>query len=298
MKIFPDISKLAAASEEDILLIWEGLGYYRRAINILKTAKIIKNGFNGLIPNDVNLLKSFPGIGNYTANAIASIAFNMDIPVIDGNIRRVISRVFNIDNQIGLPSTETQIKDFLFRLKPPNNVGDFNQALMDLGAMVCKSKNPDCQVCPLSKLCISYALNNQYERPVSKKKLKIPTYLYVCAVIKDSDKYLVVNRKGEMLLGGLWEFPNERLPGKDIEKEKFLSSICLNKYRIGIRIGRRLGIFKHTYTHFKQEMFVYHCELANQFEHEEKVKWTSLKDISNYPMGRISRKIIKTLGEN
>jgi len=298
MTTFPDISILASASEGEVLHLWEGLGYYQRAINILKTAKIVTKDYKSHFPNDIDFLKSLPGIGSYTAAAITSIAFNNPSPAIDGNIRRIICRVNDIKSQVDLPSTEKHIKEFLLANKPSANVGDFNQALMDLGAMICKPRKPDCSACPIKNLCISYSLNNQENRPVMKFSSRIPQYFYVCALIKHNDDYLIVKRSGEKFLGGLWEFPNERSRNSKDNQEEYLSKTCLEKYGIKIRVLSVYGVYKHVYTHFKQEMHVYNCELAEQdFIPDRNKIWTNLLKISDYPMGKISRNIAKSIGQ-
>ena len=296
MTTYKDISKLAAASEEDVLLNWEGLGYYRRAINLLRTARIVDEKYGGSLPGDIDLLKSLPGIGNYTASAIASIAFNKDTPTVDGNIRRIISRVFNIAEQIDLPSTEKLILEHLKEIKPTKNVGDFNQALMDLGATLCSPRNPECYLCPIQSLCLAEKLNNQSDRPVTKKKPTIPTYYFVCALIKKGNEYLIIKRTKEKLLGGLWEFPNAKLDDQETEPVGYLSRKCLEKYGLNIRVGKEIGNYRHTYTHFNQVMNAYLCEVIDQELNSEIIhNWVDINNFSNYPMGKIFKYITKAL---
>ena len=296
MEKFPNIYSLSNADERDVFLIWEGLGYYRRAKNLLKAARIIQADYCGEIPEDVNLLKSLPGIGTYTANAIASIAFRADTPAIDGNIRRIISRVLNLDIQADLPPATRKIKEYLNKVMPSGKVGDFNQALMDLGSAVCKPANPECSLCPLMNECISYSNGNQNDIPILKRRQEIPVLSFVCAVINSNENFIIVQRIEEKLLGGLWEFPNEKISIDGEDKIKILKRSILDNYEIDIRIVNMLGVFKHSYTHFKQIMFVYRCDIINQsIKLPPGMIWSSIQDINDYPMGKIFRDISKTL---
>ncbi|MFC2063868.1 A/G-specific adenine glycosylase [Chloroflexota bacterium] len=296
IKHYPNVKSLAEANERDILLIWEGLGYYQRVKNLIRTAVIIRDEFDGMIPVDTKKLITLPGIGPYTANAIASIAFNKDSPAVDGNIRRIISRVLNIGQQADLPPANKLILHYLNEVMPSGKVGDFNQALMDLGAMVCTPKNPDCLYCPISKDCIAFSIGNQNERPILKKKQKIPTELYVCAVINRNDKYLICHRKDKKRLGGLWEFPNGRISADEIESTSTITSVCMENYGLDIKVLDELGTYRHSYTHYKQIMDVFQCDIINQ---RRKVpagmKWSNIQEMSDYPMGKIFRDISKSL---
>src|ERR1051325_2007068 len=170
MRLFPDVHTLANASEQDVLNAWEGLGYYSRARNLHKAAKIVTEQYNGKIPRDLNELRKLPGIGRYTLGAIASIAFGMNVAALDGNIKRVYARIFDISIPVDSPTGEKILWQLADENLPHGQAGDYNQALMDLGATICVPKNPRCLICPVMKLCKARQNGTQNERPVMKPK--------------------------------------------------------------------------------------------------------------------------------
>ena len=211
MKLFPDIPSLANASERDILNAWEGLGYYSRARNLHKAAKIVASNFNGQLPRDLTALRTLPGIGRYTVGAIASISFKMDEPTLDGNLRRVFSRLYDVTEFADSPVGEKILWDVAARNLPKGKAGDYNQALMDLGATICLPKNPRCLLCPLMDMCKARENGTQELRPVLKAKQQVPQYSHAAAVIVERGRVLLNQRPADGLLGGMWEFPNARV---------------------------------------------------------------------------------------
>jgi A/G-specific adenine glycosylase len=213
MRIFPDVRALAGASEHAVLNVWEGLGYYSRARNLYKAAKIVTELHNGEIPRDLDELRKLPGIGRYTLGAIASIAFNMDVAALDGNIRRVYARLFDVHE----PADSSAGEKILWKLAgenlPQGQAGDYNQALMDLGAMICVPKNPRCLICPAMELCKARQAGTQEQRPVLKPKRAVPHYVHAAGVIIRRGRVLLAQRPSKGLLGGMWEFPNGRVNG-------------------------------------------------------------------------------------
>ncbi len=211
MDRFPVVEKLAAATEQEVLSQWEGLGYYSRARNLYKAAGMIVEKYGGRLPDDLVELRKLPGVGKYTVGAIASMAFGVDAPTLDANIRRVFSRVFNVVE----PADSAQGEKILWGLAekhlPKGRAGDYNQALMDLGAAICLPHNPDCQHCPLKNLCKARMLGIQELRPALKPKYKIPHFIVTAAVIKRNGKILLAKRPSRGLLGGMWEFPGGKV---------------------------------------------------------------------------------------
>ena len=183
MRLFPTIKKLAHASERDVLKAWEGLGYYSRARNLHKTAKIVVEKYNGELPRNVEELNSLPGIGRYTVGAIASMAFGMDEPTLDGNLRRVFARLFDVTELADSSAGEKILWRLAAKHLPKGQAGDYNQALMDLGAMICIPKNPHCLICPLMKICKARQAGTQELRPVLKSKKATPHYVNAAGVI-------------------------------------------------------------------------------------------------------------------
>jgi len=214
---FPTIFDLASAPQQAVLNLWEGLGYYSRARNLHKAAQKVVEEFDGQIPPDANSLNTLPGIGRYTAAAIASIAFGQDEAALDGNIRRVLSRVFNVEDVARSTSGEKRLWALAEENLPSGRAGDYNQAIMDLGATICLPKNPDCDRCPVSEICEAHALGVQDHRPVKKPKVEVPHVVVTAAVIQRHELVMIVQRPPDGLLGGMWEFPGgKQKSGEDL----------------------------------------------------------------------------------
>jgi A/G-specific adenine glycosylase len=301
MRLFPDIHSLAKASEHEVLNAWEGLGYYSRARNLHKAAKIVDEQYQGEIPRDLIQLRNLPGIGRYTLGAIASIAFDMDIAALDGNIKRVYARIFDIDEPVDSPTGEKILWRLADEHLPKGHAGDYNQALMDLGAMICVPKNPRCLICPVMELCKARENGMQDQRPVLKPKKEVPHYVHAAGVIIERKKVLLALRPSQGLLGGMWEFPNGRVAS---DPAKRLSKALKTEYGLRLRMKREdkirkiaaLGIIQHAYTHFKVTVHVFPCELISRPEGTN-LKWVPLKDLDNFPMGKIDRQIAKMIAK-
>jgi A/G-specific adenine glycosylase len=195
---FPTMEHLAAASQDDVLNAWEGLGYYRRAHNLQQAVRLVVDQHAGRLPTTSGELRRLPGIGPYTAAAIAAIAFGRDEIAVDGNLRRVIARLFDLDAPLGSAEAEQAIAGAAARLLPPGRAGDFNQALMDLGALICTPANPECPSCPLQAECLARQRGTQHQRPVRPTKGVLPTVERITAVILRNGRYLVCgNSRGE-----------------------------------------------------------------------------------------------------
>ncbi|MEP6896417.1 MAG: A/G-specific adenine glycosylase, partial [Chloroflexota bacterium] len=221
LRLFPTVEALANASEHAVLNAWEGLGYYSRARNFHKAAKLVVEKYNSELPRDLDELRKLPGIGRYTVGALASIVFGMDEPALDGNLKRVYARLFDVSDPIDSPAGEKILWKLAKDNLPKGRAADFNQALMDLGAMICVPKNPRCLICPVMKDCQARANGTQNIRPVKKLKKAVPHYIHAAAVIVKRGKVLLGQRPSTGLLGGMWEFPNgrvERDPAKELTK--------------------------------------------------------------------------------
>jgi A/G-specific adenine glycosylase len=294
---FPDVSKLAQAPQKEVLNNWEGLGYYARARNLHRAAQVIVKEFGGKLPKETKTLEKLPGIGRYTAAAIASIAFGQDAAALDGNIRRVLSRIFNVE----LPARSTEGEQLLWQLAeeniPTGRAGDYNQAIMDLGALICTPKSPDCGRCPITNLCQARALGIQESIPVKKRKTPVPHHTVTAAVIFRKGQVLIAQRPANGLLGGLWEFPG----GKTEPKEDL--TVCLKReiceeLGVDIEVGDPFGVYQHAYTHFKITLHAFKCLLLNgtpaALEHNE-ILWTDPRELDQYPMGKVDRQIAERL---
>jgi A/G-specific adenine glycosylase len=298
MARFPTVRALAAASERDVLNAWEGLGYYGRARNLHKAAQKVMDEFGGELPRSVNELRSLPGVGRYTAGAIASIAFGLDEPALDGNLRRVYSRLFNVE----VPADSSEGERILWSLAakhlPKGQAGDYNQALMDLGAAVCLPKNPRCLLCPVREFCRAQALGVQEQRPVMKPKPEAPHIVHAAAVVvrrvgnPPREQVLLAKRPSKGLLGGMWEFPNGRVEG---DPRRGLAKALKTGCGLRVRAGEALGVIRHAYTHVRVTVHVFRAELIERSENRN-LRWVAMGALGNYPMGSIDRQIARKLG--
>ncbi|MHC1782890.1 MAG: A/G-specific adenine glycosylase [Anaerolineaceae bacterium] len=297
LELFPSIITLAQAGIQEILSAWEGLGYYSRARAMHKTAQILVNEHKGVIPDDPDTLKRLPGIGPYTAAAILSIAFHHDIPAIDGNIRRVYSRLFDLAAPLKSPESENLIKKAACENLPPGQAGDYNQALMDLGAGICLPTHPRCDLCPLSQSCLARERNVQEQRPVIIPKEAVPFYLVTAAVIQTDGNVLIARRPEKGLLGGMWEFP-----GGKVETGESLPNALVREIEeelgVQIAVGQPCGVFRHAYTHFRIELHAFSCGILSgdpQPLQASEVRWVDPAELSKFPMGKVDRLISRKL---
>jgi A/G-specific adenine glycosylase len=300
MERFPTIAALAEAEQQEVLAAWEGLGYYSRARNLQYAAQIVIKDYGGELPHITCELRKLPGIGRYSAGAIASIAFGLDEPALDGNIRRVMARVFNVSQPVSSPAGEQRLWKLVGENLPPGQAGAYNQALMELGALICIPRLPRCEVCPLVETCQAYALGVQAQRPVKQVKASIPHYTVTAGVISQQGQVLITQRPLEGLLGGMWEFPG----GKQSPGEELIS--CLKRdlneeLGVEVQIGNPLGVYRHAYTHFRVTLHAFCCQLAGrqapQALQVRDLRWVNPQELSGYPMGKIDRQIARHIVE-
>jgi A/G-specific adenine glycosylase len=300
MKRFPTVEKLARARQDTVLKLWEGLGYYSRGRNLHKAAKLIVSNYDGQLPDTVEGLQKIPGIGRYTAGAIASIAFKRPAPILDGNVIRVLCRLFCIDGNPKEDATKKQLWELADTLVHTRHPGDFNEAMMELGAMVCTPQNPQCPKCPLRNQCDAKKQGRQHELPVRQKQKALPHYTIVVGVVYKGDKILIDKRRQNALLGGLWEFPG----GKKKSGESFKAAVTREvneETGIEVTVGKRLCIVKHTYSHFKITLHAYLCEYESGTAKPlgcDAVKWIGLTYLNKYPFPAANLKIIKELRDH
>jgi len=294
MQHFPTLASLSAASQQEVLKVWEGLGYYSRARNLHASAQIVMRDFNGELPQEVLGLRLLPGIGEYTASAIASFAFGKDEYVLDGNVRRVLARVFDVDMPLGSKEAEVTFHSLAKENLPSGRAGDYNQSLMDLGAVICLPNAPRCASCPLKACCRSQLLGIQESRPVRKEKTKIPHYTVTAAVIRRDSKVLIACRKPEKLLGGLWEFPGGKIQDGEDLSSCLKREIC-EELAATVSVGKSLGTYRHAFTHFRITLHAFECSLATEDEPENlehsALAWVHPEQLINYPMGKVDRQI-------
>jgi len=297
MKRFPTVEKLAHAKQDTVLKHWEGLGYYSRGRNLHKAAKLIVSDCGGQLPDTVEELQEIPGIGRYTAGAVASIAFNKPAPILDGNVIRVLCRLFCIDTNPKDDTTKKQLWQLAETLVHTKHPGDFNEAMMELGAMVCTPQNPSCPICPLRNYCQANKTGRQNELPFKQKQAPLPHYTIVVGIVFKDGKILIDKRRQNALLGGLWEFPG----GKKKKNESFKAAVAREvkeETGININVGKKLCIVKHTYSHFKITLHAYLCEYKSGTAKPlgcDTVKWVSPNDLKKYAFPTANIRIIQVL---
>jgi A/G-specific adenine glycosylase len=298
MTRFPTIESLAAADQQDVLNAWEGLGYYTRARNLHKAAQLLVREYNSHLPTTLNALRKIPGIGPYTAGALASLAFGLDEPVVDGNVRRVLARLFHLTEPSDTPAGTRRLWELAAAHLPPGRAADYNQALMELGALVCTPRNPNCAECPVQTSCTAYSIGDQEQLPVLKPKAPIPHYTVAAAVIHQNGHIFLGQRPQDGLLGGLWEFPGGKLePGEDLPA--CLKREIREELDVDIEVGEPFGIYTHTFTHFRVTLHAFSCTLAGESEPRPlgvtALAWVPPDRLPDYPMGKIDRQIAKRL---
>jgi A/G-specific adenine glycosylase len=297
MARFPDIHTLAAASQEEVLALWEGLGYYSRARHLHRAAQVLVAEHGGRLPETAAELERLPGIGRYTAAAIATFAFGADAIALDGNLRRILSRLFDLPLDPRTPEGERRLLAQAAGLLPRGRASEFNQALMDLGATICTPRSPDCLRCPLAQACLARARRTQAQRPVRARRRPIPHRTVAAAVLRRNGDVLVGRRPEGSLLGGLWEFPG----GKQESGETLKA--CLRRElreELGVKVvvGEEIGAFENTYTHFRVTVHAFECRLASgeprALDHSE-IRWTPIARLGRLPMGKIDRAIARRI---
>ena len=255
---FPDVFSLAQAPEQEVLKCWEGLGYYSRARNLHKTAKIVADQYGGVFPASLDALRALPGIGDYTAAAVASIALDLPAPAMDGNLTRVLSRFHGVREDAGIPSVKRRLLELAREDMPSSRCGDFNQALMDLGATVCTPGTPDCESCPLCSLCDAHRAGDEEDLPV-KAAASPPREIMMAVVIVTCRGRVWMTRRKETLLNGLWVYHLTENAQSSADAEKAIKSLGLHA-----ALRKDLGHARHVFTHRVWNMTLYHFEAENE----------------------------------
>ncbi|MBF0523316.1 MAG: A/G-specific adenine glycosylase [Candidatus Omnitrophica bacterium] len=295
IKKFPTVQSVAKAPEQAILRLWQGLGYYSRVKNIKKTAELVCKTFEGKIPDEYEKLRKLPGFGPYTTGAVLSIAFEKRFPIVDANVRRVIMRILALKGYADTHK-DKNIYSFLDKVLPYNNLSDFNQGLMELGALICKSKNPQCILCPLKSGCKAYKQGTQEIIPQLKEKI-IHNVDAVIAIIAKKDKYLIQKRPAKGLLADLWEFPGGKVEKGENIREALDREIS-EELQTKIVNAEHFLNATHFYTQFRVKLHVFKCQTETCPEETPTRKWVTLKQIQQYPFPSGSVKIIEKLIKN
>ena len=288
---FPTVEALALAEPGEVIKAWENLGYYTRARNLQKAAREITDRFGGRIPADREEILRLPGIGRYTAGAILSIAFGRPVPAVDGNVRRVISRLCAMDEPADDKGVPERIEALVQAMIPKRNPGRFNQALMELGAVCCTPRNPSCTSCPLQTDCRARKQGLTDRLPVRRERKAIPHREVVAAILfNEKKRILIVQRPGRGLLGSLWKFPGGVLaPGEPLEDG--LKRIVRQELDIGIVVGPAIARVKHAYTHFRITLTAFACVLSGGAPSGPAWRWAGVREIGKLPFSKADRLI-------
>lgn len=296
LKSFPDIRSLAAAPLQKVLKAWQGLGYYARARNLQATAKAFVKKDGGRIPDDYATLRAFPGFGPYTTAAVLSLAYGKPYPVLDANVRRVMMRLLGLPGQADGrhdKAIAARLEEWIAR----KAAGDFNQAMMELGALVCRSHSPLCPNCPVRSFCVAFSRGEQEVIP-RPKKVSYRKIEAAIGIIEDGGRVLVRRRPETGLLAGLWEFPGGKMrPGEG--RTRALAREIREETGAEISAPCFFMTVDHAYTQFRVKLHAFRCGLktGSQPKVGPRLKWVRIKDLRKYPFPSGSAKIINGLEE-
>ena len=297
IKKFPNVKRLAQADLQSVLKSWEGLGYYARARNLHRAARCVIQQHRGKIPDTWQAFHSLPGVGDYIAAAVLSIAFDQPYAVVDGNVKRVLARLLKISAAVNQPGSYSQFKSAADKLLDVKRPGSFNQAMMELGALICKPRKPLCENCPLNQRCQAYQTQQVIHFPKRQKRSATPQYHIAVGVVFKHNRVLITQRRREGLLGGLWEFP-----GGKIRDGESAAAACIREIQeevnLRVKIDRHLTQVKHAYTHFKIVMEVYCCKYVSgrvYLRGPQAFRWIRLAEYKHFPFPRANHKFIPLL---
>ncbi len=293
---FPTLEALAEAPLEQVIDLWAGLGYYSRARNLHAAARLVVEQFDGCFPEEPERLQQLPGVGRSTAGAIAALAFDRPAPILDGNVRRVLCRLFALQEPPRSTKAEKQLWHWAEVLTPADDVHNYTQAIMDLGATVCLPRQPLCDQCPFVALCQAHELGLEQELPLKQPGKKIPTRFEIALLIAHNDRYLARRRLAEGFLGGLWEFPSISLAAGEDPGEKL--SLLLTDFGLS-GPGTALGSIEHVYSHFRLQSDIYHFQIDDlSVVAEGGNSWFPLDELKNMAFHGAHKKVLGKLPNN
>ena len=297
LRLFPDIRSLARAPEDRVLKAWEGLGYYARARNLRRAAATIDVDHEGRLPDDVSALRALPGFGPYTAAAVASIAFGRTAAVVDGNVARVLTRLLDERRDVASTVVKARVQATADRLIDPERPGDWNQAIMDLGATVCGPREPKCPRCPWSDACAAREAGTASELPTKARKRKGPHHEIAAALVWRAGSILIGRRPTDGLLGGLWEFPGgKRETGESLEEA--CAREVVEETGLRVEVVSPFQRVDHAFTHFSITLHVFHCRVIGgrlRARGVEDLRFVVPEDLESYAFPRANRRVLDLL---
>jgi A/G-specific adenine glycosylase len=296
---FPTLESLAAASMEEVLKVWEGLGYYARARHLHAAARQVIDQHEGRLPDTFDALQALPGIGPYTAGAIASLAFERPVVALDGNARRVLARLFAVEGNPRRSSTQRRLKELAQALLPPDRPGPFNEALVELGATVCRPRSPRCSQCPLAANCRAHHEGREEDFPERAPSRAIPHYDVSAAAVFRDDEVLIAQRHPESFLGGLWEFPGGKREA-DESLEECLVREMKEELDVDVEVGEQFLSLQHVYSHFRITLYAFRCRLKDgtpRCLECADFRWVKPQELDDLPMAVTDRQIADAVQE-
>ncbi len=294
---FPTIKDLAEAQTDDLMKCWEGLGYYARARHLQDAARAVLREHGGKLPHTREALRTLKGFGAYTSASVASLAFGEDCAAIDGNVLRVFARLYAIREDLRQPSTKSKVDELATLNLPKGRAGEFNEALMELGATICTPKHPQCSACPLTQDCSAFQQNAVALYPFKSSKPKSPHHEIAIGIVQHAGKVLIALRPPDGLLGNLWEFP-----GGKREPHESLVECCKREVEeetgLRVEVGERIAVVKHTYTHFKITLHAFLCTYQSghaQPKSSKEIRWVTLQELHQFAFPKANKAVINAL---
>ena len=295
----PDVHSLARAPLDDVLKLWEGLGYYARARNLHRAARAVVDEHGGAVPADAAVFACLPGVGSYMTAAVLSIAFDAPLAVVDGNVKRVLARLFALEESVDRPAGARAIQKHADKLLDREDPGTFNQAVMELGALVCRPVNPLCDRCPVSDACVARSAGDVLAYPVRDARRAVPRQKIAVGVVSDGDRVLITRRAEKGMLGGLWEFP-----GGKVRRGEKPADACRREIHeetgLRVEVGERIARVAHLYTHLAVEIEVFICTyhggsvvLDGPTDH----RWITMEETGAYAFPKANHKFLPSVRE-
>lgn len=298
LKRFPGLRSLAAAPRADVLKLWEGLGYYSRAVRAQETARYLVEQKGGRFPRTLDGLRALPGIGPYTAAAVGSLAMGLDAAVVDGNVIRVLSRVMAFGHDARRPDSRALFQEWATALMPPGQAGEFNEAVMELGAILCTPRQPTCPKCPLRSVCRARQEGRMESYPASKPKAKIPhKHVGAALVVNERGQLLIAQRHEKSMLGGLWEFPGgKQEPGESMPA--CIARELREELSIDVAVGEHAVTVAHAFSHFTMDLHVHWARIRNGRPRAVECAafcWVSTEQLKDFAFGRADQKVMEAM---
>lgn len=305
MERYPTVIELAKADQQAVLKLWEGFGYYARARNLHRAAQVVVAEHGGVLPDERRALLALPGIGDYTVGAILSLAFNQPEPILDGNVKRVLARLADIDTPINETKTLKQLWSLsteIVQAADVDKAGTCNEALMELGATLCTPTNPRCLICPLAQQCAALRNGTQTVRPVRTPRKRTPHFDVAAGIIWQGvpyeSKLLIAQRAENGLLGGLWEFPGGKLEPDDVDLRACLRREIDEELAVDIEVGEQLTTVAHAFTHFRITLHAFHARHVGRTPQAVDCadwRWVEMDALDAFPFAKADLRIIEAL---